>query len=440
MSISILHPKSVETQIPQLDLFAVNPTQMSVKSGRYVPYTAKISNSNISGGGSVIFDLDVTNNFRDYNDSKLHLQCKIINADGTNLAENQVAAFVNNPISSLFQNIEIDINGNVITKNNGTDAYRCYIQQKLSQNQDSKETRLTCSGYYEDDPGLFDSIDLNENNNLVNSGFRKRFSLCKESSIADLIGDVQADFFATGKYVPGELKTKLTLTRAKDSFCIMGDKKDYKVEIVQAIFYLREVEVSGSIKMEILDNWIKEPLRYPIKKTETRYFPINPNTPSIEIDIGNGDDSHLPKLLAVMFVDKNAFVGSYDKNPFNFQHFNLSEVEAKISGYPLAPKIQFDFDRNIFVRGFESLFHSRKVNEHGNHISRAAYKRGNMMICYDLTPDNSDGPFIDFKRTGKLSLSLQFRKNTLDVIYMICYYEYDAVIEIYKNNTITTIV
>ncbi len=81
MRISI--PKSVETQIPQLDLFAVNPTQMSVKSGRYVPYTAKISNSYISGGGSVIFDLDVTNNFRDYNDSKLHLQCKILNADGT---------------------------------------------------------------------------------------------------------------------------------------------------------------------------------------------------------------------------------------------------------------------------------------------------------------------------------------------------------------------
>ncbi len=72
MSISILHPKSVETQIPQLDLFEVNPTQMSVKSGRYVTYTAKISNSNISGEGSLIFDLDVTNNFRDYNDSKLH--------------------------------------------------------------------------------------------------------------------------------------------------------------------------------------------------------------------------------------------------------------------------------------------------------------------------------------------------------------------------------
>ena len=78
MSISILHPKSTETQIPQLDLFAVFPTQMSVKSGRYVPYTAKISNSNISGGGSLIFDLDVTNNFRDYNDSKYTYNVKLI--------------------------------------------------------------------------------------------------------------------------------------------------------------------------------------------------------------------------------------------------------------------------------------------------------------------------------------------------------------------------
>ena len=228
MSISILHPKSTETQIPQLDLFAVFPTQMSVKSGRYVPYTAKISNSNISGGGSLIFDLDVTNNFRDYNDSKLHLQCKIVNADGSNLVENQVAAFINYPIATLFQNIEIDINGNVITKNNGTDAYRCYIQQKLSQSQDSKETRLSSSGYFEDQPGVFDSIELkNDRQNHVNSGFVKRYTLCRDSAIVDLIGDIQADFFATGKYVPGELKTKLTLTRSKDSFCIMGDKKDY---------------------------------------------------------------------------------------------------------------------------------------------------------------------------------------------------------------------
>ncbi len=43
-------------------------------------------NSNISGGGSLIFDIDVTNNFRDYNDSELHSQSKIFNANGTNLA------------------------------------------------------------------------------------------------------------------------------------------------------------------------------------------------------------------------------------------------------------------------------------------------------------------------------------------------------------------
>jgi hypothetical protein len=42
-----------------------------------------------------------------------------------------------------------------------------------------------------------------------------------------------------------------------------------------------------------------------------------------------------------------------------------------------------------------------------------------MLLCNYLNPDNSGGPFKDFKRTGKLSLSLQLRKNTKDVIYMI---------------------
>ena len=37
--------------------------------------------------------------------------------------------------------------------------------------------------------------------------------------------------------------------------------------------------------MEILENWINEHLRYPIKKTEARYFPINHYIPSIEIDM-----------------------------------------------------------------------------------------------------------------------------------------------------------
>ena len=308
MSLSKLHVKSSETPIPQLELFSVPTTQMSLKSGRYIPYNGldnSKKNNPIGGGGTIVFDMGTTNNFRDFNDSRLHLQIRIINHDGTKLGPDQVAAFVNYPIRSIFSHIEVEVGGNVITFNNGTDSFKSLIIQLLSENRDGKETRLQCGGYYKDDAGLHDSIDID--GAKVNSGFLKRFNLCKESKVVDLIGEIQTDFFATGRYVPGELKVKLTLTRNKDSFCIMGDRNDYQIEIVSAVFYVRELDVSSSIQMARQDAWNSQPLRFPIKKIETKSFTVVPNMPYIKVDIGNGNDSHLPKFLAIMLVEKIAY-------------------------------------------------------------------------------------------------------------------------------------
>ena len=86
MILTTLHPKSSEAQILQLDLFAVPPTQMSLKSGRYISYTVldqSKKNNGISGGGTIVFNLGESNNYRDFNDCHLHLQARILNAYGT---------------------------------------------------------------------------------------------------------------------------------------------------------------------------------------------------------------------------------------------------------------------------------------------------------------------------------------------------------------------
>jgi hypothetical protein len=99
---------------------------MSLKSGRFIPYNGldnSKKNNQIGGGGTIVFDMGRTNNFRDFNDSRLHLQIRIINHDGTKIGADQVAAFVNYPIASIFSHIEVEVGGNVITFNNGTDSF-----------------------------------------------------------------------------------------------------------------------------------------------------------------------------------------------------------------------------------------------------------------------------------------------------------------------------
>ena len=44
-------------------------------------------------------------------------------------------------------------------------------------------------------------------------------------------------------------------------------------------------------------------------------------------------------------------------NPFNFQHFNLSEIALYLDGqqeYALKP-LQLDFDNNLYIRAYNAL-------------------------------------------------------------------------------------
>jgi hypothetical protein len=75
---------------------------------------------------------------------------------------------------------------------------------------------------------------------------------------------------------------------------------------VSAVFYVRELDVSSSIQIAIQDAWNSQPLRYPIKKIETKSFTVMPNMPNVKVDIGDGNDSHLPKFLAIMFEENMA--------------------------------------------------------------------------------------------------------------------------------------
>jgi len=91
---------------------------MSLRSGRFIPYNGLDNckkNNPIGGGGTIVFDMGTTNNDRDFNNSRLHLQIRIVNQDGTKLGADQVAAFANYPIGTLFSHIEVELGENVLT-------------------------------------------------------------------------------------------------------------------------------------------------------------------------------------------------------------------------------------------------------------------------------------------------------------------------------------
>ena len=64
----------------------------------------------------------------------------------------------------------------------------------------------------------------------------------------------------------------------------------------------------------------------------------------------------LPNRVLMDMVDKDAYRGNIAKNPFNFKHFNTSEVGIYLNGEIFGPPLKLNFTDNQYIDGYRSLF------------------------------------------------------------------------------------
>jgi hypothetical protein len=116
--------------------------------------------------------------------------------------------------------------------------------------------------------------------------------------------------------------------------------------------------------------------------------------------------------LIVGLVDNRAYNGDRERNPFNFQHFSLTEIGIYLDGqlYGLKP-LKPDFSAGQYIAAYSGLFGgTNKINrDEGNNISRSDYASGYALFVYDLTPDLAENDYMNLTRQGTVRLGLKFR-------------------------------
>ena len=65
-------------------------------------------------------------------------------------------------------------------------------------------------------------------------------------------------------------------------------------------------------------------------------------------------------------MDNDSYNGNYKKNPFNFQHYQLTQIGISVNGeeIPFKP-LKLNFDDKLFVTAYNTLF-SGTGKLHGN--------------------------------------------------------------------------
>jgi hypothetical protein len=434
---AFIHEGSCECASTELDLFSVPPTQTSVESGTYVEYRPV---STLQNGSPIEFDIASSgDDCIDFANSYLHLKVKITRANGNNLADDDAVGPVNNFLHSLFSQVDVFLNGILVTSSSNTYPYRAYIENLLSYGPAAKRSQLTACLFYKDAAGKMDKANpLAENADERNSGLVRRAAFTAQSRELDLMGRIHADIFFQPRYMLNEVNVKIKLTRSRDVFCLMstGDHA-FKVKITAAAMIIRKVKVSPSVYLAHAKTLELGLAKYPIRRVVCKAFTI----PAGYLDVSQEKlfSGQLPSRLIIGCVDNRAFNGDAARNPFNFQHFSLSELAVYLDGqqYNVKP-LSLDFTNNQYITSFMSLFNGtgKENRDEGNDIDRSDFADGYALYASDLSPDLSENYHFNLVRQGTVRVDLKFALALPHMVTVIAYAEFENIIEIDRNRNV----
>jgi len=328
---AFVNPNSCECTNSELDLFAFQPMQTSIEEASVVEYHPISSLANRAP-----IDFDIPGSGEQYivtNNIQLYVRAKIVRPGvGNNIAEDNTVAPVNLLLHSLFSQVDVSLNSMLISNSTNTYPYRAMLEMLLSYGSDAKTSQLTSEMYYKDDADRMDAFRIREDaGTLPNTGHLARRAHSKLSNEFDMIERIHADIFFQERYMLNEVGIKVRLVRSKDAFCLLCDTpSDAKVEITHASLFVRKTKISPSVFLAHVQALQNSTAKYQIKRTICKALAIPQNFRDARFE--KVISGQLPTRLVVGLVSNSEYNGSKCHNPFNFQHYNLSEIAIYLDG------------------------------------------------------------------------------------------------------------
>ena len=472
---SYVHPFSKRCEKSEVDLFSVPPTQQSLERGRWIDYAPLSTVQNPDS--AITFLIAGTDEYIDLSKTILTVTGNMKKDGTTKLTGGGQAnvAPVNNFLHSLFKQVDVYLNGKQVTPAMGTYAYRSYIETLLNYDVSAKESQFSSALYYKDTATEMEETGSSSTEKEItyveadtrsgsastpkktwitvpgtgNQGFAKRHKFIENGIQFVLSGPIFSDIFMNDRLLLNMMDLKVVLNRSSDSFSLMDKNAadallEPRVHLTDVVLKIRKAKVDQAVSDGVERMLKQTPALYPIRRVECKILTIPENLPNIRQD--NIFSGIIPKSFVFGLVDVDAANGVYGENPYNFQHFNVTNVSLTANGqeipfkqltlkYPkdVNGKVDAATDDELdFDEAYNTLFSGtgKIYSNAGSDITREDYPGGYTLYAFDLTPDmcNSTDYFNTVQR-GSLTLALTLKKQT-HPIAIVCYGDFENVIRI----------
>lgn len=437
-----IHELSSITPVPELDLFGVPPTQLSIEKD-LVTYHRPIST--ISSSSDIKFNIpSAIDEYIQLRDMLLQVRLKVNlkkNGDVTAADWDKVSP-INYMLNTMWKQVSLEINGTQMNSAPYTYPYKSYMETLLGFTEDAKKSYLTAALWYENNTGA------NKHKPVA-----QRTKRIKPSSVAtdgtgkefELMGKLHLDMAFQNRALLGGSTIKLTLTPHDPKFYMLVDGTGItpQVELKDVVLIVHRAKVSAPV-VEAHNLALRSgTAKYPHPRLEVRDYSINSGTINCTID--NVVSGTLPRRAIVALVDTAAFNGHLNKDPLYFEHFKLNQITAHLNGiqYP-AKAYTPDFENGLVAPSFLGVFDTLNQLSTDSYINIDIdkYIDGFTLFGFNFAPDLSDGCLsgghVNPVTTGTMRLDLNFKEALPKTINVLILCEYDAMAEINENREVKT--
>ena len=423
--------------LPELDIFENVPVQTSIEK----TFTDQVLPvSQLNSGAHVEFIVKTAENefirpcdamIQVVYKVKLH---KIDKTKLTNLDWDKVA-MVNNMADSMWAQIDVSIGDTQTTKPLHTHPYKSYIHTILHTPNEAKETFMKLRGFYDD--VLTDA--------MIHRAQQSRKDRNKDTTTIDadagewgnkdeLWFPLHVDLFRQTKDLVGGITLKIRLIPSRPEFLFMCEDANLQpsIHFEKIVLHLTQRNINGNVTLGILKGLQISPAKYPMDRVEVRTHTIDSGTTSRNLE--NIYVGTAPRFALIGFVNNEASSGSYKKNPFWFQHYNLSSISCFLNSVmvnrkPFIPDYDLPYMGELYINFLKVI--GQLNNNITTTITPEQFEKGFFLIPWDLTRDNSQGYLTSGYadpplKNSNLRFQVQFKNALPETISAIIYCIWDS--------------
>ena len=428
----------------ELDLFKRISYQKSIDNSVFIEYRPT---SSLTESSTIEFVIPITlDEYLDLQNVFVTYRGKLVKKDESNFEAAQDGRFSLVPygLFGIFDQISIFIGTTLISQAANTSHYMAYIDLLKEATIDKSKTFLKTSGFV----STFGQTNTDEN--YIDVEYSKLFEKSREFQF---YGRLHGSIFDCDKLLLNGLNLRLIFNRASVQFACMGkpavsspsalEATEPKLKLEDISLFVRKVKVNASI-LSAHDKVLQTTRAiYPFRRKIIKVFNLPSNQSVFMID--NVQTGQMPARLILGIVSNNAYAGSYALNPFAFKHHSLNFLVVHLNNesFPRTPyQPKYQDDENIYFREYYDFFLNIGATKGAEQpaISYENYKNHHCLYAFNFnsdfeTPDISE--WISIPRSGVMNIEIRFKSNLTEALKVICFLEFDSLIEIdYHRNVL----